>query len=37
MHGFFRELIQQRRGAEGSDTLTYLCNERDDNGELFSD
>lgn len=34
---FFKELIQQRRGKEGSDTLTYLCNERDDAGNLFSD
>ena len=36
-HEFFRKLIQQRRGKEGTDTLTYLCNERDDDGNLFPD
>jgi cytochrome P450 len=34
---FFKKLIQQRRGKEGKDTLTYLCNERKENGELFTD
>lgn len=36
-HAFFRELIQERRGKQGTDTLTYLCNERDENGNLFPD
>lgn len=34
---FFKELIQQRRGGTGGDTLTYLCNERDDDGNLFNE
>ncbi|CAA0124599.1 Putative cytochrome P450 136 [BD1-7 clade bacterium] len=32
---FFRKLIEQRRGTEGTDTLTYLSNERDDEGNYF--
>lgn len=36
-HEFFRNLLQERRGKEGADTFTYLCNERDDNGNLFDD
>ena len=34
---FFRKLVRQRRGTEGTDTLTYLCNERDDSGNLFDE
>lgn len=36
-HEFLRKIIQERRGKEGSDTMTYLCNERDDNGDYFPD
>ncbi|ROS05306.1 cytochrome P450 [Sinobacterium caligoides] len=34
---FFRKLIKQRRGGNGTDTLTYLCNERDDDGNYFDE
>lgn len=34
---FFRKIIKDRREKEGNDTLTYLCHERDENGNLFSD
>ena len=34
---FFSKLVVERRGKEGTDTLTYLCNERDDEGNLFAD
>lgn len=36
-HEFLRKLIKDRRGTEGSDTMTYLCNERDDDGNYFPD
>ncbi|NRB37226.1 MAG: cytochrome P450 [Pseudomonadales bacterium] len=34
---FFRKLVRERRGTDGTDTLTYLCNERDDEGNLFGE
>lgn len=36
-HDFFRKLIRERRGKEGGDTLTYLCNERDEGGNLYGE
>jgi cytochrome P450 len=30
-------MIPQRRNGTGTDTFTYLCQERDDDGKLFSD
>ena len=36
-HAFLQQLIEERRGQAGTDTMTYLCNERDDNGDYFAD
>ncbi len=36
-HAFLSNLIKERRGKEGTDTMTYLCNERDDDGNYFAD
>ncbi len=36
-HDFLRGLIKERRGVEGTDTMTYLCNEKDEDGNYFPD
>lgn len=37
LHSFFAELIPQRRNGNGTDMLSLMCRERQENGELFSD
>jgi len=37
IHNFLRDIIKERRGREGTDTMTYLCNELDEDGNYFSD
>jgi cytochrome P450 len=34
---YFSRLIPQRRGHEGDDMLTYMCNEKDESGNYFDD
>ena len=34
---YFRKLIPQRRNHDGDDMLTYMCNEKDENGNYFDD
>ncbi len=34
---FFFELVPQRRGVDGHDMATFFANEKDENGEYFSD
>ena len=34
---YFAKMIPARRKGNGGDTFTYLCKERDDDGNLFSD
>lgn len=37
LDAFLKELIPAKRTGNGKDMLTYFCQERDENGELFSD
>lgn len=37
LHDFFREEIPKRRGSDGVDMFTFMCNEKDDEGNYFSD
>ncbi|MDY0006865.1 MAG: cytochrome P450 [Spongiibacteraceae bacterium] len=37
LQGYFARLVGERRGAEGDDMFTFMCNERSEDGELFSD
>src|SRR5690606_5348550 len=34
---YFSSLVKERRGAQVDDMFTFMCNERAENGELFSD
>ena len=37
LHGVFRQMLPEKRTAEGSDMFSFFAKERDENGELFSD
>lgn len=37
LRGYIRELIPVRREREGADMLSYLCKEKNESGEYFSD
>ncbi len=36
-HAFLRKLVRERRGVEGDDVLTKLCNTLDENGEYYDE
>ncbi len=37
LHQFFGDLIDARRAGDGTDTFSYFCREKNEDGEYFSD